>query len=342
MARPADDSDRPEGTTYPLHLWGTEPLAGWEDLLLDEEGFLGADETSPSGDRLRLWFSSESSRSRVAARLTATRNTSNNGSPCASGEGGRSLQGLTVEPGGSEPPRDWTAPYRRFFRGVQAGGFFIHPPGIRPEPGLRSLVLVPGPAFGTGMHATTRMMLEAVAEDFRYSRARAPRILDVGTGSGILAVAAAMLGARTVVGLDRDPAAVHAARETGTQITENRILFREGDFRCLDTSDALDTVAPEGFDLILANLSAALVGELWEFAARRLRRRGRLIVSGFLQPEAEKVLETFPPDALRLTEIRAELPQPPDTDTWLAATLTSRRSSRRKPVEAGRTPNRTH
>ena len=276
----------------------------------------------------------------MAARLTAARDARNSVSPSASAEGDVSLRGLTLEHGRSEPPCDWTAPYRRFFRGVRAGGFFIHPPGIRPDPGLRSLLVTPGPAFGTGMHATTRMMLEAVAERLRGSRAREARILDVGTGSGILAVAAAMLGARTVVGLDRDPAAVRAARETATQIADGRILLHEGDFRSPETSAAMDTLAPEGFDLILANLSVALLGELWEFAAPRLRRRGRLILSGFLRPEAERVLETFPRNALRLGQIRAELPQPPETDTWLTATLTRRRRSRREAEEPRRASRR--
>ena len=292
--------------------------------MLDEEEFLGAEEMSPSGDRLRLWFGSAGSRTRVAARLRAAAESGSSGPPSSGAWERFPLRGLTVEPGACEPPRDWTAPYRRFFRGVRVGGFFVHPPGIRPDPALRSLLLTPGPAFGTGMHATTRMMLEALAEHLRDSGARGARILDVGTGSGILAVAAAMLGAGTIVGLDQDPAAIVAARETAAQATGARILLRQGDFRSSESAAALDVLAPAGFDLILANLSAGLLGDLWKFAAPRLRKAGRLIVSGFLRPEARTVLEAFPPAAVRIAEIRSELPPWPETDLWLAATLKRR------------------
>lgn len=279
---------------FPLELRGRGPITGWASSVLDEDGFLGAEEASPG---LRLWFDSAAARRRVAAHLEDV---------LGSGE----LRFVELAP---EPGRDWTAPYRTFFGGVRTGGFFIHPPEVPPHPALRSLVIAPGPAFGTGMHATTRMMIEALEERLAPRRAARARVLDVGTGSGILAVAAALLGARKVVGLDRDPVAVRCAREAATaHRVADRVEVRPGDFRAPDAARGC-------FDLVLANLSGRLLRDFASFAAPRLARRGRVVISGFLRSQAPEVLRSFSGGPLRVVEIRAELPAPPDTDLWIAA-----------------------
>ncbi len=288
--------------------------------MADEDDFLGASESAGDEERVRLWFGSEGARTRIAARFRELAR-----SP-ASGAGSEA----PVDPGDAlrlpppEPPRDWTAPYRDFFRGVRTGGFFIHPPHVLPEPGLRSLLLTPGPAFGTGTHPTTRMVLESLEEHLRSRRSRT-RVLDIGTGSGILAVAAALLGAEPVAALDRDPIAVRVAAETAAANgVAGTIRLREGDYRDPALAAELRALAPAGFDVILANLSADALTDFWSFARPRLRPGGRVLVSGFLHGEASRVLDAFPPKELRTVETRLELPESPGTDTWAAAVLERR------------------
>ena len=285
-----------------------------------EDDFLGASESAGDGERIRLWFGSEGARARTAARFgeLARRRTSGAGT-----EG-------PMDPGGAvhlpppEPPRDWTVPYRKFFRGVRTGGFFIHPPHILPEPGRRSLLLTPGAAFGTGVHPTTRMVLESLEEQLGSRRSRT-RVLDIGTGSGILAVAAALLGARPVAALDLDPMAVRRAAETAAaNRVADTIRLCEGDYRDPALAAGLPALAPAGFDVILANLSAGALMDFWSFARPRLRPGGRVLVSGFLREEASRVLGAFPPEELRTAEIRLELPESPGTETWAAAVLERR------------------
>ena len=299
--------------TFPLELCGRRPITGWESLVQDEAGFLGAEERLPG---LRIWFDSAAARRRVAARLEDALAPAGPDRP--PGPGARPFVVPAPEPG-----RDWTAPYRAFFRGVRAGGFFIHPPEVAPHPALRSLVIAPGAAFGTGMHPTTRMMLAALEERFAHRRATPKRVLDVGTGSGILAVAAALLGAREVIGLDRDPVAVRCAREAASANgVAGRVLIRQGDFRDPDPARGC-------FELVLANLSGSLLRGLAPFATPRLARRGRVVMSGFLRFEAHEVLRSFSRTPLRVVEIRAEPPAPPETDLWIAAAAELASASRR-------------
>ncbi|MCL4289355.1 MAG: 50S ribosomal protein L11 methyltransferase [Thermoleophilia bacterium] len=107
---------------------------------------------------------------------------------------------------GSNVPEGWEDAWRAFHRPVRAGPLWIGPPWERPDPGALAVVIDPGQAFGTGAHATTRLCLELLAEQGRGS------LLDLGCGSGVLAIAAVRLGFGPVVALDDDPAAVEAAR----------------------------------------------------------------------------------------------------------------------------------
>lgn len=100
----------------------------------------------------------------------------------------------------------WADAWRSFHRPVRVGPLWIGPPWEAPDPGTMPVVVDPGRAFGTGAHATTRLCLELLLG------VRPAGLVDLGCGSGVLAVAAAKLGFAPVVALDEDPAAVEASR----------------------------------------------------------------------------------------------------------------------------------
>ncbi|MHC4838639.1 MAG: 50S ribosomal protein L11 methyltransferase [Planctomycetota bacterium] len=167
--------------------------------------------------------------------------------------------------------------WQRHWRSFRCAGFVVHPSFVEPaelplRPGDRPMTILVGSAFGTGGHVTTRMALLAL-EHWRGRGRRFPRVLDVGTGSGILAVAAAMDGAAQVVGMDPDPqsppqaAAMAAANGVG-----ERCQFWRGTL----------TSAAGVHDLVLANLIAELLVEGARDLAARLAPGGRLFTGGVL------------------------------------------------------------
>lgn len=148
----------------------------------------------------------------------------------------------------------------------------------RLTPGQVEVVIDPGQAFGTGAHASTRLALEWLDRLAIELPARA-RVLDVGTGSGVLALAVAGLAAVRVVAFDLDPI---AAREAQANAARNGCAARVAVF-----AGGLAALAPFGFDLIVANLlrseAVPLLGDL----AARTRRGGQAVFSGLLESEVE-------------------------------------------------------
>lgn len=152
----------------------------------------------------------------------------------------------------------------------------------------------PGMAFGTGTHGTTRLCLEAVAAAFES--AVPPRsVLDVGTGSGILAIAAAAYGAEEILACDIDPEACAIAFENAilNQVDE-KISFTIAPLEELEGS----------FDLVLANILAEENIRLAEALLARLAPGGRLVLSGILIEKEEMVIAAFHPYGLGVPEIR--------------------------------------
>jgi ribosomal protein L11 methyltransferase len=149
--------------------------------------------------------------------------------------------------------------------------------------------LVPGPAFGTAEHATTRSCLRLLE---RYVTP-GDRVADVGSGSGILAVAAALLGAGRVAALEMDPYACAAARETVAESgVAGRVEVREVEVRP-------DTLRGDGpFGGIVANLQAEFLLPLFAGLARAVAPGGWMIVSGILRPERAAVLRAAEAAAL--------------------------------------------
>ncbi|HEV3468208.1 MAG TPA: 50S ribosomal protein L11 methyltransferase [Pyrinomonadaceae bacterium] len=172
--------------------------------------------------------------------------------------------------------RDWLAEWKKGWRPVEVGRFVVAPPwgGVEEAGGRIVLRVEPGMAFGTGTHETTRLCMAAIGKHFRGGS-----FLDVGTGTGILAIAAAKLdeGAR-VEACDTDPLAVEVAAENARlNGVAGRINFRVG---------SVDGAAPA--DVTCANLTADVIVPL--LPALAASARTRLILSGILDTQADSVL----------------------------------------------------
>ena len=202
------------------------------------------------------------------------------------------LQAFGLRPIGSLTTRtvreaDWAEAWKVHFPILRVGRRLVIRPTWRRHrraPGDLVIALDPGMAFGTGLHPTTRLclaLLERVADRGALAEpgVGAARVLDVGCGSGILSIAAARLGAGRIVAVDTDPIAVEAtAANAGRNRLGRRIRARQGS---LPSGEA-------PFDLVLANLIAALLIELADRLRDETRPGGRLVCSGiFIDREAQ-------------------------------------------------------
>ena len=181
------------------------------------------------------------------------------------------------------PDEDWAARSQQSLRAVQAGRFIVAPPWDLPADDGPEIVIViePSMGFGTGHHATTRMCLRLLS-DIDVSDAT---VLDLGTGSGVLSMAAALSGARAVVGIDVDQDAIQSA-ETSARLNTlpDTIAFQVSDFR---------NTPPPAADIVLANLTGGMLTSSAASIAALVRPHGQLILSGFDHTEVDRVLAAF-------------------------------------------------
>jgi ribosomal protein L11 methyltransferase len=199
---------------------------------------------------------------------------------------------------------DWTDAWKRHYVPQRIGRVVIVPSWVSHEGGPADAVIIldPGMAFGTGLHPTTRACL-ALLQEVAPMPARA---LDVGCGSGILALAALRLGAETAVGYDTDSLAVDAARANAERNgLDGRLEVRHG---------TLPEAATERFPLVLANLVAALLVDLAPRLAAHLASGGALVASGIIPGRADEVVQAFEATGLMVTDTR-------DDGEWVALRL---------------------
>jgi ribosomal protein L11 methyltransferase len=178
------------------------------------------------------------------------------------------------------PLEDWTASWRQHFRPVHRGRVLVVAPWMNePAPhGAVRVVVEPAMAFGTGDHPTTGLCLEAL--DLFLQRLPGASVLDVGTGSGILAIAAHQLGAGLTVATDNDPIALRTARENAIA---NQVVI-----------DVRPEIPGEvKFDLVLANILSNTLIELAPELARAVAPGGRLVLSGILTGQVEEVTRVY-------------------------------------------------
>jgi ribosomal protein L11 methyltransferase len=218
------------------------------------------------------------------------------------------------------PDEDWARRSQTSLRAIRIGALVIAPPWDIPNPPAVPdgrtqpqnptaepivIVIEPSTGFGTGHHATTRLCLRALQRVSLEGRA----IIDVGTGSGVLAIAAARLGAASVIAFDDDPDAIAAAR---ANLTRN---FPTGDGPIEVRVGRLEDAGGLRGDVVLANLTGAVL-QAHVVSLTRLARRGTLIVSGVLVEEAESVRSAFASLTSSLTR--------QDEDGWTAFAMAVR------------------
>jgi ribosomal protein L11 methyltransferase len=195
---------------------------------------------------------------------------------------------------------DWAESWKRHFKAIEIGPRLLVKPGWvrrRRRKDQAVVVLDPGLSFGTGNHPTTAFCLHALAK-FRKPGVR-QAFLDIGTGSGILAIAAAKLGYAPVQAMDFDAEAVRVARENARR---NRVRF---DITRQDITK-LPRVSRVKYDFICANLiSNLLVAEMKRITGR-LRKGGALALAGILKEEFSQIEHTCKRAGLRLTQARTE------------------------------------
>ena len=189
------------------------------------------------------------------------------------------------------PDQDWNESWKKGFTPLDVGEHFtILPPWEDKRSGRIKLIIDPGMAFGTGHHETTRSCLVLME---RYDgKTGKGRFLDLGTGTGLLAIAASKLGYEQVVAVDTDPLAIEASRKNLELNQVVNIELREGSI----------IEAPGTFDCIVANIISSVLILLAHEIASCLRPSGVAIVSGILADQADEVIRAYAQTGLKFIE----------------------------------------
>jgi ribosomal protein L11 methyltransferase len=197
---------------------------------------------------------------------------------------------------------DWAESWKRHFHPQEIGGALLVKPGWskkRPRKNQAVVILDPGLSFGTGQHSTTSFCLNEIVRCRKNGTQSS--FLDIGTGSGILAIAAAKLGYAPVHAFDFDPEAVRVARENARKNkVDARLKPVRGDVTKLPLQSARQ------YDLVCANLISNLLIAERRRIANRLKRDGTLVLAGILAAEFSEVERAFAGVGLKLVASRVE------------------------------------
>lgn len=196
------------------------------------------------------------------------------------------------------PSEDWEHSWKRHWHALTVGRRLVVKPSWESwagEAGQLVIDLDPAQAFGTGTHPTTQLCLKGLED--ALEGLRGPVVFDVGTGSGILAIAAVLLGASRVEACDTDPVAVLATEENAERNgVAGRIVSHVGD---------ISTLSGEA-DVVVANILAEVIAPIAPDLAARTRRGGTVLASGIIQAREGLVKDAFARAGLEVTHVERQ------------------------------------
>ena len=191
------------------------------------------------------------------------------------------MKGINLEPE-IIPPTDWNESWEKNFQGIVVGDFCeIHPPFKQAGANVKySLVIWPKMSFGTGHHATTRLIIQQL----KQLEIKGKRVLDQGCGTGILGILASKMGAKEVFGIDIDAWCMENAAEN--------ILLNEIENMKLLPGGA-ESIPKGGFDVIIANINRNVLLSDGDKYVKKLNPNGRMILSGFYNFDESVILDHY-------------------------------------------------
>lgn len=197
---------------------------------------------------------------------------------------------------------DWINNWKQYFHQFTIDDVLVIPSWEKAAPedqGKLTLHIDPGTAFGTGMHETTQLCIRALRKYITPET----RLLDVGTGSGILAILSIMFGAKSAVGTDLDPCAVEAVRENkeANGIADEAFQLLIGNI--ITEKEIQDAVGYECYDIVAANILAEVLVPLTPVIMHRLKKGGIYITSGIIDDKEQIVLEAVKAAGLEVLEV---------------------------------------
>lgn len=195
---------------------------------------------------------------------------------------------------------DWAESWKRHFKPIEIGDSLLVKPSWSkrfPRKNQAVVVLDPGLSFGTGQHATTSFCLHEIARCRKLGQSQS--FLDIGTGSGILAIAAAKLGYKSVEAFDFDPESVRVAK-TNAKANGIKIPIRKDDVRKLSAK------SQKRFDLVCANLISNLLVAERKKIVGQVKRTGVLVLAGILKSEFRQVQKAFEGSGMKCIAAKAK------------------------------------
>lgn len=198
--------------------------------------------------------------------------------------------------------KDWINNWKQYFHQFYVDDILIIPSWeeVKPEDQDKMIIHIdPGTAFGTGMHETTQLCMRQLK---KYVTPET-ELLDVGTGSGILSIAALKMGARHAVGTDLDPCAISAAKENleANDIPEGSMDVMIGNI--IDDKEIQDQVGYEKYDIVAANILADVLVPLTPVILHQMKKDGLYITSGIIDEKEDTVVQAVKEAGLEVVEI---------------------------------------
>ncbi|MBX3009217.1 MAG: 50S ribosomal protein L11 methyltransferase [Melioribacteraceae bacterium] len=204
--------------------------------------------------------------------------------------------------------KNWNEEYEKKVRVIEVTDKLVIKPSFKeysPRPGQVIIEIDPKMSFGTGEHATTRLILKLLEKNVIPNS----RVLDVGTGTGVLAIASVLLGASTALAIDNDEwCKLNGDENVAANNLQDKVEVRLAEIGSIEETE---------FDLILANINRHILLEIADLIKEKIKKTGVLILSGLLISDVDDILDCYLPKNFQLLEKMEE-------DEWCALVFTIR------------------